>query len=78
MPNYNFLNEKSGETFEMFFQSYKMKDEYLKDNPDVKQQIVSTPGIVSGVSGSKPDESFRDVLRNIDRRAGRNSKVNTW
>ena len=77
MPTYSFKNTETGELFEMFFTGYKKKDEYLAEHPEVIQQIQA-PGIVSGVAGTKPDESFRDVLRNIDRRAGRNSKVNTW
>lgn len=78
MPTYNFKNSETGEIFDMFFTSYTKKDEYLKEHPEVTQ-IIGAPGIVSGVAGTrKPDESFRDVLRNIDRRAGRHSKVNTW
>ena len=77
MPTYRFKNNTTDEIFEMFFTSYTKKDDYLKENPEVTQQITGAP-IVSGVAGNKPDESFRDVLRNIDRRAGLRSKVNTW
>lgn len=78
MPTYSFKNNDTGEVFDMFFSSYKDKDAWKAEHPEVTQQI-GAPQIVSGVSGTrKPDDSFRDVLKNINRRAGRNSKVNTW
>lgn len=78
MPTWSFRNKDTGEVFEQFFSSWRDKDEYLKNNDNV-ETIIGAPAIVGGVSGTrKPDEGFRDVLRNIKRRAGRNSKVNTW
>lgn len=76
MPTYRFINKETGEEFEEFFKSYKNKDEYLNNNAHI-EQLVGAPNIVSGVAGSKPDDGFRDILKNIKRRIP-GSNVNTW
>jgi hypothetical protein len=78
MPTYEFqYKDKQEEPFEKYFSSWRDKDEYLKNNENV-EQVIGAPSIVSGVSGNKPDDGFRDVLKNIKRRAGRRSNINTW
>ena len=53
-------------------------EKYLQDNPNKERAPVSPP-IVSGVASArmKPDQGFRDVLRNIKHQNPR-SNVNTW
>lgn len=62
MPNYTFKNLETGELFEATL-TLSEREELLK-NPNIEQQIVSAPGLVSGVS-LKPDAGFRDVLKKI-------------
>jgi len=67
MPTYCFRNNETGEVHE---EMMKMDDreKYLKDNPNLTQ-VLEMPQIVSGTDGlRKPDDSFRDILRNIDKK----------
>ena len=63
MPIYIFKNTKTNEVEEKFL-SMSEREEYLKDNPDIKQ--VPTPiNIVGGVGGIKTDNGFNEVLSKI-------------
>jgi len=67
MPTYCFRNNETGEVHEEIM---KMDDreKYLKDHPELTQ-VLEVPQIVSGTDGlRKPDDSFRDILRNIDKK----------
>ncbi len=67
MPTYCFRNNETGEVHE---EMMKMDDreKYLKDHPELTQ-VLEMPQIVSGTDGlRKPDDSFRDILRNIDKK----------
>jgi len=67
MPTYCFRNNDTGEVHE---EMMKMDDreKYLKDHPELTQ-VLEMPGIVSGTDGlRKPDDSFRDILRNIKKK----------
>jgi len=67
MPTYCFRNNETGEVHE---EMMKMDDreKYLKDHPELTQ-VLEMPGIVSGTDGlRKPDDSFRDILRNIKKK----------
>ncbi len=67
MPTYCFRNNETGEVHEEIM---KMDDreKYLKDHPELTQ-VLEMPQIVSGTDGlRKPDDSFRDILRNIDKK----------
>ncbi len=67
MPTYDFENKKTGEVFEKMM-TIAEKEQYLKNNPNI-QQLLGMPKIVSGVDGlRKTDDSFRDILRNIDKK----------
>lgn len=67
MPNYTFFNRKTGEEWTEFM-SITERNEYLLANPDVDQYIAATPTI-SGMGNfghkKRPDEGFRDKLREI-------------
>lgn len=67
MPTYCFRNNETGEVHE---EVMKMADreKYLKDNPNFTQ-VLEMPQIVSGTDGlRKPDDSFRDILREVDKK----------
>ena len=77
MPTYLIRDKKSQKTEEMFMSISEM-EKYLQDNPN-KERAPASPPIVSGVASArmKPDQGFRDVLRNIKHLNPR-SNVNTW
>lgn len=64
MPTYSFINNDTGEEFDMFMRISE-REEYLKTNPNI-QPIVTAPAIVSGVAGQRrvPD-GFKDVLSKV-------------
>lgn len=80
MPTYRFLNNETGEEFEDFM-TISALDEYLKQNPNLVQLVNGAPMISSGRGMGKPDQSFRDLLKNIkDKNSGGLSKstINTF
>lgn len=53
-------------------------DSYLEQNPHLERVwAAKAPALVSGVN-AKPSEGFRDLLKQIDKGAGRQSVINTW
>lgn len=79
MPTYDFKNKETGEVFTKIM-SMSAMDEFLKENTDVERYYSSAPAAVdpTRVGGlRKPDEGFRDVLKNIHSKH-RGSKINTW
>lgn len=64
MPTYDFVNNETGEEFEMFM-SIAAREQYLKDNPNI-QQVLGATSTVSGVSitGKVPD-GFKEVLSKV-------------
>ena len=82
MPTYRFHNEDTGEEFEEFMMISEL-DSYLKNNPNLTQMLNGVPGIGDSVrlGMKKPDNGFRDVLREIKKRNSRGiskSTVNTF
>ena len=67
MPTYTFFNRKTKKEWTEFM-SVSDRNKFLLENPHVDQSL-SAPAIVSGVGtfghGKKPDEAFRDKLREI-------------
>ena len=54
---------------------------YLKDNPNVTQLVSGAPMIHSGRGLGKPDEGFRDLLKNMKKansKGFRRSTINTF
>lgn len=76
MPSYTFKNTDTGEVFEEFM-SISAMEKYLAENQNIIRHHEGTPAIVSGLN-AKPAQGFRDILNVVHKRAGRNSKVNTW
>lgn len=66
MPTYSFLNNKTGEEFTEFM-SISELDNFLKENPDIVQLVNGAPMLVSGVN-QKPDQGFRDLLKDIKKK----------
>jgi hypothetical protein len=67
MPTYKFLNNETGEEYENFM-SISALDEYLKTNPNLVQLVNGAPMISSGRGMGKPDDGFRDLLKDIKKR----------
>ena len=74
MPTYDFKDKKTDKVYEKRM-TIAERDQFVLDNPHL-EQVISFPRIVSGVDGlRKPDDSFRDILRTIDKK--HKSKKNT-
>jgi hypothetical protein len=64
MPTYKFFNNDTGEEH-VEFMSISALDEFLKTNPHVTQLVNGAPALSSGRGLKKPDEGFRDLLKDI-------------
>jgi hypothetical protein len=67
MPTYKFLNNKTKKEYTEFM-SISALEGYLRDNPHIVQLVHGAPMIVSGRGMKKPDDSFRDVLKEIKKK----------
>ena len=78
MPTYTFRNTKTEQVFDLFMKMSE-KDQYLTDNPDMVS-VIGAPLTVTSLD-MKPDNGFRDVLKEIrgnhDKRFTR-STINTF
>lgn len=76
MPLYNFHNKTTGEVTEQFM-SISSMEQYLVDNPHLELYHSQAPAIGDTVrlGLKKTPESFRQLLKNISKRAGRRSQV---
>jgi DNA-binding cell septation regulator SpoVG len=83
VPNYLFKNKDTGEQWEEFM-GISAADKYLEENPHIERMVNGFPGMTSsamGASKTKPDEGFRDVLREIKKNAQKGisrSTINTF
>jgi hypothetical protein len=79
MPTYLFYDKEEDKTWEEFM-SISEADVFLKANPNIERLINGAPAICDptrvGVR-SKPDEGFRDILRNVKSKH-RGSQINTF
>ena len=67
MPEYTFENTVNGELVEITM-SIAERAQYLVDNPQMQQIFIGKGnGFIAGI-GHKPDEGFRDILREIKAR----------
>jgi hypothetical protein len=66
MPTYTFINTETGEIITEIM-SLKEREKFLKKNQQFQQQIVSAPAIGDSIRMGlrKPDDAFRDRLRDI-------------
>lgn len=80
MPTYRFINNNTNEEYEEFM-SISALDGYLKDNPDITQLVNGAPMISSGRGMQKPENGFRDLLKEIKKKNSRGisrSTINTF
>jgi hypothetical protein len=77
MPIYNFHNKDTGEITERFMSIASM-EQFLVENPHMEIHYSAPPAIGDTVrmGMKKTPESFRHLLKNISKRAGRRSTVN--
>lgn len=64
MPTYNFRNKETGEETSEFM-SISALDQYLLDNPHLEQGLSGTPMIGYSYNSAKPDQYWKDRLREI-------------
>ena len=66
MPTYDFLNTETNEV-EEHFMTISAKEQYLKDNPHMKQTYTKVPSIVSGTisAGNVDNHGFKEVLQKV-------------
>lgn len=80
MPTYRFLNEDTGEVYEEFMRISELED-YLENNKNIKQLLNGAPALSSGRGNTKPDEGFRDLLREMKKKNSKGftrSTINTF
>lgn len=80
MPTYKFLNNDTGLEHDDFM-SISALEQYLKDNPNITQLVNGAPLIHSGRGLAKPDQGFRDILRNMKKSNSQGitrSTINTY
>ena len=65
MPTYKFLDTETKEEFEAFL-GISEREEFLKDNPHVKQ-MPTAPNLISGTGDwqSRTDAGFKEVLSKV-------------
>lgn len=79
MPSYSFRNDETNEEFDMTL-SLSEREAFLQNNPNITQIIKRAPSIGDSVRLGlrKPDDGFRDVLRNVkDHHPGSRKTKNT-
>ena len=64
MPTYKFRNNETNEEYEDIM-SISSMEEYLEKNPHITQLVNGAPLIHSGRGMGKPDQGFRDLLKDI-------------
>ena len=65
MPTYDFLNTETNEV-EEHLMSISQKEQYLKDNPHMKQHYTKVPGIVRSSGTTNVDNhGFKEVLQKV-------------
>lgn len=78
MPLYSMRNNITLEEFEVSLK-YSELEQYLTDNTDIQQIFNKFPGFGDSVRLGirKPDDGFRDVLRNV-RHHHKKDSINTF
>lgn len=85
MPVYSFLDTSTNKQFDLML-SISERESYLSENPHVHQVFTKAPALHSGagITGKKPDDGFRDKLKEIKKAHSRGyskeskSTVNTF
>ena len=80
MPTYRFVNNETGVEFEEF-KTISALDDYVKENPHLTQLVNGAPMISSGRGVGKPDQGFRDLLKDMKKKHSQGitrSTINTF
>ena len=64
MPSYDFRNKDTGEVFGRFMKIAD-KEQYLIENPNIEQALLSAPAFTGDHIVIKRDTGFKDVLQKI-------------
>lgn len=75
MPSYWFRNKATGEEFEQFMRIAEL-EEFLAQQPDL-EQMPCCPAIGYTMMRGKPDDHFRDRLKEI-KKSHPGANINTW
>jgi len=78
MPIYSAMNKDTDEVFEVNMKFTEF-EQYLNDNTNITQVFTKFPALGDSVrlGMRKPDDGFRDVLRNVKHHHKKDS-INTW
>lgn len=78
MPIYSFKDNNTGKQWNDSM-SIADKEQYLKDNPHIVQELTSAPALGDSVRLGirRVDNEFRDVLRNVKKAHPLSKGVNT-
>ena len=78
MPIYSAMNKDTDEVFEVNMKFAEF-EQYLTDNTNITQVFTKFPALGDSVrlGMRKPDDGFRDVLRNVKHHHKKDS-INTW
>lgn len=82
MPSYTFLDLNTNDQFTTVM-SMTEREEYLKANPHIQQQLIAAPALGDSIRMGmvKPDNAFRDHLREIKKKHSKGltrSTINTF
>ena len=80
MPTYLFINNNTNEEFEDFM-SISALDSFLQENSHITQLINGAPFLHSGRGMQKPDNGFREILREVKKKSNKGitrSTINTY
>lgn len=78
MPEYLFHNKETNEEWTEWM-SISERDAFLESNPHVEQLVHGAPMVAYRAGQrTKPDDSFRDVLKEVKKKSGRTSTINTF
>lgn len=64
MPTYDFRNKDTGEVFEKIMKIAD-KEQYLIENPNIEQALLSAPAFTGDHIAVKRDSGFKEVLQKI-------------
>jgi len=78
MPNYSLLNKDTNERW-VESMGIAEKEQYLKDNPHIVQELTSAPSLGDPVrlGFKRIDNGFRDVLRGVAKAHPLSRGINT-
>lgn len=78
LPSYTFKNNETNETYDTVM-TIADRESFLLDNPHITQLVGRPPSIGDSVRLGlrKPDDGFRDVLRNVQHHHKKDN-INTW